>query len=68
MKDSYLNAIKSAGFNEVNVVDETAFPLDCMTNDPTGQAILQSLKGSDEEIKKVEDSISTIKVIGIKPR
>lgn len=67
MRDTYLNAIKSAGFNEVTVVDETAFPLDCMTNDPTGQAILQSIKGSAEEIKRVEDSVSSIKVIAIKP-
>ncbi len=67
MRDTYLEAIKSAGFNEVAVIDETSFPLDCMTNDPTGQAILQSIKGSDEEIKKVENSIASIKVIGIKP-
>lgn len=67
MRDTYLNAIKSGGFSEVTVVDETAFPLDCITNDPTGQAILQSIKGSADEIKKVEDSISSIKVIGIKP-
>lgn len=67
MRDTYLNAIKSAGFNEVTVVDETAFPLDCMTNDPTGQAILQSINGSAEEIKRVEDSVSSIKVIAIKP-
>jgi hypothetical protein len=38
-----------------------------MTNDPTGQAILLSLKGSAEEIKKLEGTISSIKVRGIKP-
>jgi len=67
MRDTYLNAIRSAGFEEVTVVDETAFPLDCMTNDPTGQAILQSIEGCAEEIKKVEECISSIKVTGIKP-
>ena len=64
---AYLDAIRSAGFEDVTVMDETAFPLDCMTNDPTGQAILLSLKGSAEEIKKVEGAISSIKVRGIKP-
>ncbi len=66
-KDKYLDAIKSAGFEEVAVIEETAFPLDCMTNDPNGQAILLSLKGSAEEIKKIEGSISSVKVRGIKP-
>ena len=64
MKETYLNAMRSAGFKDVTVVEESVFPLDCMTNDPAGKAILQSLKGSAEEIKKVEGSISSIKVRG----
>ena len=67
-KDRYLDAIKSAGFIDVIVIDETVFPLDCMTNDPTGQAILKSLGGSSEQLKEVEASIASIKVCGIKPR
>lgn len=66
MKESYLEAIESAGFNEVTVIDESVFPLDCMANDPTGQAIAQNLKEKVKEIKKVEDSIASIKVGGIK--
>ena len=68
MKDRYLDFIKSAGFENVAVNEESDFPLDCMTNDPTGQAILKSLKGSEEEIRKVEGAISSIKVGAIKPR
>jgi SAM-dependent methyltransferase len=67
MKDRYLDFIKSAGFENVVVNEESDFPLDCMTNDPTGQAILKSLKGSEEEIRKVEGAISSIKVSAIKP-
>ncbi len=66
-KDRYLDAIKSAGFEDVTVIEESVFPLDCMTNDPTGHAILESLKGSAEEIKEIEGTISSIKVSGIKP-
>jgi arsenite methyltransferase len=66
-KTGYLDAIRSAGFEDVTVMDESVFPLDCMTNDPTGQAILLSLKGSAGEIKKLEGAISSIKVRGIKP-
>ena len=66
-KDRYLGAIKSAGFGDVTVIDETVFPLDCMTNDPTGQAILKSLKGTPEQLKEVQNSISSIKVGAFKP-
>ncbi len=66
-KDKYLDAIKSAGFKDVCVMQESVFPLDCMTNDPTGQAILKSLDGSVEDIKCVEDCISSVKVSGFKP-
>ncbi|MGV8174853.1 MAG: arsenite methyltransferase [Methanothrix sp.] len=66
-KEKYLDAISSAGFADVSVIEESDFPLDCMTNDPTGQAILRSLEESPEEIKKVEGSISSIKVCGRKP-
>ena len=30
-KDRYLKAINSAGFKDVKVIDESVFPLDCMT-------------------------------------
>jgi arsenite methyltransferase len=67
-KDRYLNAIKTAGFEDVTVIDESVFPLDCITSDPTGQAILKSLEGSSEQLREVEGSISSIKVSGVKPR
>ncbi|MCJ7443979.1 MAG: arsenite methyltransferase [Methanotrichaceae archaeon] len=67
-KDIYLDAIRLAGFQDVNVVDETVFPLDYMINDPTSQLILEGLKISADQLKEIEDSISSIKVNGFKPR
>lgn len=66
-KERYLDAIARAGFEEIDVIGESDFPLDCMSNDPTGQAILISLRGLPEEIKRVEGSISSLKVSGRKP-
>ena len=66
-KERYLDAIARAGFEEIDVIGESDFPLDCMSNDPTGQAILISLRGSPEEIKKVEGSIFSLKVSARKP-
>jgi SAM-dependent methyltransferase len=65
-KDRYLDTIRSAGFEDVCVMQESIFPLDCMTNDPTGQAILKSLEGSVEDRKRVESCIASIKVRGHK--
>lgn len=65
-KDMYLDAIRSAGFEDVSVLQESIFPLDCMTNDPTGQAILKSLDGSVEDKARVESCIASVKVRGHK--
>lgn len=67
MKDKYLDAVKSAGFKDVSVVDESIFPLDCVASDPIGGRILEGLKASDGALKAVEGSISSIKVKGVKP-
>ena len=68
LKEIYLEAIKSAGFDDVTVIDESIFPLDFMAEDPAGQAIARNLEEGKEGINKLEDLVSSIKVRGIKPR
>lgn len=67
LRDDYLDSIRSAGFENVNVIDESEFSLDCVTSDPTGRAILDGLNLSNEKLKEVERTIASIKVSGIKP-
>jgi len=67
LKDEYLDAISSAGFGGVKVIDESAFSLDCVTSDPTGRAVLDRLKTEGEEPRVVERAIVSIKVGAIKP-
>ena len=67
MKDEYIDAIKAAGFEKVRIIDETPFPIECMANDPTAKAIVESLKIPPEEVKKVTNSVLSIKVHGVKP-
>ena len=63
-KNDYLSAIKEAGFQEVRVMEETAFSIDCMANDPTAQAVINKLKVTREDI---ENTVASIKVRAIKP-
>jgi len=66
-KEDYLRTIRAAGFQEVRVVDETSFPVDCLENDPTAKAIVKGLNFSSEEVKGLANSVRSIKVHGIKP-
>ncbi|MDI6794956.1 MAG: arsenite methyltransferase [bacterium] len=67
MKDAYIDTIKSAGFREVEIIDETSFPIKCMANDPTAKAIIKNLKIPPEEVKGITSSVVSIKVYGVKP-
>jgi len=67
MRDEYIEAIKAAGFQEVNIIDETSFPIEGIANDPTAKAIIENLEILPEKIKEVASSVISIKVNGVKP-
>jgi arsenite methyltransferase len=67
MKDKYLRLIEDAGFEQVKVIEENCFPIENMANDPTAQAIVKTSKMPAEKIKKIANSVASIKVSGIKP-
>jgi SAM-dependent methyltransferase len=67
MKDEYLEKIKTAGFQDVQVIDETAFPIELIANDPTAKGIMDNLGIGLNEARGVASSIVSIKVSAIKP-
>ena len=67
MKDDYIGAIRKAGFQKVKIIDEAAFPIDCIANDPSAKAIINKLNIPPDEIKGIANSVLSIKVQGIKP-
>ncbi len=67
MRDGYIEAIKAAGFQEVRIVEEVPFPIECMANDPTARAIIENLQIPPEEVKEIASSVISIKVHGVKP-
>ncbi len=66
MKDEYIEAIKSAGFQDVKIIGETSFPIECLDNDPTVKAVTEGLNISPEKLREVTGSVVSIKVYGIK--
>ena len=67
MKDEYLATIRGAGFQEVKILDETVFPIECVANDPMGKVIIDKMNISGEKIKDIAHSVVSIKVEGMKP-
>jgi len=67
MRDEYIEAIKAAGFQEVRIIDETSFPIECIANEPTAKALMEVLRIQPEEVKEVATSVISIKVHGVKP-
>ena len=62
MKNDYLSAIESAGFDDIEVVDENIFPIDCMVNDPTAQAIIKEIKVPAAQIMEFANSVLSVRV------
>jgi len=67
MRDEYIGAIKAAGFHDVGIIDEASFPIECMANDPTAKAIIESLKIPLEKMKEIASLVISLKVYGVKP-
>jgi arsenite methyltransferase len=67
LKDDYLEAVKSAGFIDVNSSGETIFPVNFVLSDPTVQGIIKGTAITPEMASEVTKSIISTKVSAIKP-
>ncbi len=67
LKEDYIAAIKNAGFQAIEIIDESSFPIDFINADPIFGSIKESIAVSTEEIKDIARSIVSIKVSGNKP-
>jgi len=65
-KEKYLDAIRAAGFQEVQVLQETVFPVEMATSDPAVMEIVKTL-GSQEKIRELAGSVASVKVFARKP-
>ena len=67
IKSEYLEKIEAAGFRDVRVVDETAFPIELIANDPTAKGIMDHLGIGLDEARGVASSVVSLKVSAVKP-
>ncbi|RJR19648.1 MAG: methyltransferase domain-containing protein [Nitrospiraceae bacterium] len=65
-KDEYLSAVRDAGFQDVEIIEERVFSLDCYSDDPIAKAVLDNSKITLEQLRDVADTIVSIKVSGVK--
>jgi len=66
MKDEYLKTIKNAGFKDFQVLDETKFPIEFLSNDPIGKEIIEKFKMPIENLKEIGESFVSVRVQGRK--
>jgi arsenite methyltransferase len=66
-RQDYLNHIKKAGFNKVEIVEETKLPFEVLVSDATAQQVINQLKITKQKAKEIFDSVVSIKVTATKP-
>jgi arsenite methyltransferase len=62
LKENYLELIRKAGFQEVNVQQEKVYPLEYIISEPTTKDIIKSLRMTREQIKDAANSVVSISV------
>jgi len=65
LRDEYLEAIKTAGFQEIRVVDEASAKW--IGDDAAAQVFIENLEMPPEELKEAASSVVSIKVYAVKP-
>jgi len=67
LKDEYLKAVREAGFQDVKIIDETAFPAELMISDPIAKEIIKKLEIEPKKVGEIANTVLSIKVYGTKP-
>ncbi len=66
-KKEYLSQIKQAGFDNVQVVEETNLPYEALISDATAKQIMKKLNITKEKATELFGSVVSIKVSAAKP-
>ncbi|NOT36630.1 MAG: arsenite methyltransferase [Saprospiraceae bacterium] len=61
-KEDYIQAIEKAGFTDISIDKQAAFPIELMMNDPIAEKIVRENNLSEKEIKDITNSIASISI------
>ena len=61
-KDEYLEMIRDAGFENVEILETVSFPIKLMVNDPTVKAIIKDSNIDEKEIENFAGAVESVKV------
>jgi arsenite methyltransferase len=67
LKQDYLGAVREAGFCEVRVLEERAFPIDHLLADPAAKAVLDGAGITAAQAAGLDAAVWSIKVRAVKP-
>jgi arsenite methyltransferase len=67
LKDDYLAAIRDAGFTEVELLDEAAYPIGASSPDASEVAVLTDEGIPPEDLRAAAESVISVRVSGCKP-
>ena len=65
-KDDYINKIKQAGFQQIDVVAENHFP-EMLLNEPDVKAFVEEQNLTKQEITDISNAIVSMKISAVKP-
>ncbi|MGE5189610.1 MAG: arsenite methyltransferase [Gemmatimonadota bacterium] len=66
-RESYLEALSSAGFEDIRVVGETGFPVEVAADGPLAKAAVADFGIAPAELARAAGSVSSMKVFAVKP-
>jgi SAM-dependent methyltransferase len=67
LRDEYVGAVRAAGFQDIQIVQEAAFPLESLANDPTARAIIEDSNLPPEERREIAGSVVSLGICAVKP-
>lgn len=60
--DDYIEAISNAGFRDIRIDKQTAFPIELMLNDPIAEKIVRENKLTEKDISAIAQSIASVSI------
>ena len=66
LKTEYLEAMETAGFQDITIFDQSTFPLDFLANDPAAQAVMNDLGLMRDMAEEIARNILSVKVSAVR--